>query len=492
MKRWERIAPWPLAAVENHRGTGIAWILWRRAAVAVLVWTLLLLPAQAAEVQVRSNRPQYTQGEGIYLEAALTGETGGAAWYWECRLPGEAGFAPMPSAPQQTLFFTAEPGYDGAQLRAVATLADGTLLRSAALTLRILPYCTGIRLHMPPHTREYVIGQSFDPAGGVVYADYSDGSTDDVTAGCTWSPERLDTPGTCRIAAACRLLGKNGEMQAFSCETSVQVRQAQALPPVIRRQPQDGGKTGALCLTVEAESPDGGLLRYAWYGGWTTALEDLTLVPGATGASYVPRSAEDDTYYIVAVYNQKDGVESEPVFSRAARVPGRSQADRLILLELPRRLRYVRGEQLELAGLRLAVEHPDGSREEIFSGYTCSEALLDIAGLQVVTVFYGTASAAFAVEVLEEEVPEQDVPPPEQDGAEQRPEEDSPDVPDALPPEDNIPQTPQTQPEAQAPAHGTGQWIPLALVSLLTGAVGGVAVWKAGGCRKRKKQRERR
>lgn len=64
-----------------------------------------------------------------------------------------------------------------------AKTVTATITVNAALTL------SSIAITTAPTKIVYVEGQSFDPTGMVVTATYSDSSTDDVTASCTWTPD---------------------------------------------------------------------------------------------------------------------------------------------------------------------------------------------------------------------------------------------------------------------------------------------------------------
>jgi len=62
--------------------------------------------------------------------------------------------------------------------------ASATITVNAALTL------ISIAITTPPTKITYSEGETFDPAGMVVTATYSNATTDDVTASCTWTPNR--------------------------------------------------------------------------------------------------------------------------------------------------------------------------------------------------------------------------------------------------------------------------------------------------------------
>ncbi|MDO4989541.1 MAG: hypothetical protein Q4E45_03450 [Eubacteriales bacterium] len=73
-------------------------------------------------------------------------------------------------------------------------------------------------------------------------------------------------------------------------------------------------------LSVIATSPNNGSLSYQWYSAATDDINAALPISGASDASYTIEKAEETTYYWVAVWNVKEGVRSQPVFSETAAV----------------------------------------------------------------------------------------------------------------------------------------------------------------------------
>jgi hypothetical protein len=89
-----------------------------------------------------------------------------------------------------------------------------------------------------------------------------------------------------------------------------------AAEPVIKTHPQDAvyqAGTAAVPLSVQAESPDGGVLSYQWYSGAENSKSASLAVLGATGASYTPPTVETGVvYYYVTVTNAHSEKEAAP------------------------------------------------------------------------------------------------------------------------------------------------------------------------------------
>ena len=86
-----------------------------------------------------------------------------------------------------------------------------------------------------------------------------------------------------------------------------------AAQPNITTQPIDQtvGVGTSTSLSVVATSPDGGVLSYQWYYSLTPSI---SLIPGATNASYNPNTESTGIfYYFVEVINTNDTVNGSPI-----------------------------------------------------------------------------------------------------------------------------------------------------------------------------------
>ena len=86
-------------------------------------------------------------------------------------------------------------------------------------------------------------------------------------------------------------------------------------PESIEVEPGD-----AHTLSVVATSPNNGSLSYQWYSAATDDINAALPISGASDASYTIESADETAFYWVAVWNVKEGVRSQPIFSEMAEV----------------------------------------------------------------------------------------------------------------------------------------------------------------------------
>ncbi len=71
----------------------------------------------------------------------------------------------------------------------------------------------------------------------------------------------------------------------------------------------------------------------------------------------------------------------------------------LSIVCLPIKQEYCVGEKLASKGLVIGVKYPNGTKENIDEGFTCSPEYLTTAGTQTITVTYGNSTATFNVNV---------------------------------------------------------------------------------------------
>lgn len=69
------------------------------------------------------------------------------------------------------------------------------------------------------------------------------------------------------------------------------------------------------------------------------------------------------------------------------------------IVSAPIKTEYCLGEKLNTIGLVVSVTYPDGKKENIDEGFSCSPQILDKEGTQTITVTYGSSSATFDVTV---------------------------------------------------------------------------------------------
>ncbi len=115
--------------------------------------------------------------------------------------------------------------------------------------------------------------------------------------------------------------GETAEGQAKIDAALLKLREAMdakvchAQKPAITAEPQDAVyeyEQEAQALTVEAEVGDGGTLSYQWYENDSESTEGATILPEATGSTYVPPTSQSGTkYYYCKVTNTNENA-AEP------------------------------------------------------------------------------------------------------------------------------------------------------------------------------------
>lgn len=87
--------------------------------------------------------------------------------------------------------------------------------------------------------------------------------------------------------------------------------------PNINSAPQSTRlKKGETCtLTVQATSPNNGELSYQWYSNTVNNRATATPIEGATDASYTIPQTDGTMYYCVGVWNTREGVKSDVVYT---------------------------------------------------------------------------------------------------------------------------------------------------------------------------------
>lgn len=87
--------------------------------------------------------------------------------------------------------------------------------------------------------------------------------------------------------------------------------------PNINSAPQSTSlKKGETCtLTVQATSPNNGELSYQWYSNTVNNRATATPIEGATDASYTIPQTDGTMYYCVGVWNTREGVKSDVVYT---------------------------------------------------------------------------------------------------------------------------------------------------------------------------------
>ena len=197
----------------------------RKARVLLLLCLLLAalaLPTFAViqRIVLVGAQETYTLGETLQLQARLVPDQDAVQWVWCCRMPGAEEEIAVGQDGKLMLDLTA--AHHGAVLRPMATLADGTVVAGPEKTLTVEVWYTGLELEAAPEKTAYRPGEIFASAGVQVFALRGDGSREDVTDRCSFSPETMEL-GVTEVLAVCQLRQQNGEIGDFCCSIPVTV-----------------------------------------------------------------------------------------------------------------------------------------------------------------------------------------------------------------------------------------------------------------------------
>ena len=193
-----------------------------------------------------------------------------------------------------------------------------------------------------------------------------------------------------------------------------------AVPVITATVPDCHLETGReVPLWVDAETTDGGTLTYQWY---STTVNDISTIKAIVGAEGKEHKFTDNntgvTYYCCGVWNNRDGQQSAPAYSRLIKVeifsnepepPEVETVQAIEITEMPDKLEYKDGEALDLKGLKVRVltnlgffDLNDGEK------LTVTQPDYNNPGTQIIIVSYEGVSDTFEITVKAKEVPQPD------------------------------------------------------------------------------------
>ena len=258
--------------------------------------------------------------------------------------------------------------------------------------LRILPAETpsptllSVAVETEPLRTQYVAGDTLDPAGLSLRAEWSDGSSTVLSEGYSLYPTRLENAGSQRIEV--NLAGK-------LCFFSVDVEPA----------PETIEGIGVLTLPTkvvyelgERLEPQGLSIRVYTNNGTRDVMdEELDCSPmeldQAGSQTITVRYGEKTCSFTVQVLEEETAVS-------------------MAVFRLPSRMDYTQGDELDPTGLILVVTGSRSSVEYLDEGYTCEPKVLNQPGAQEITVRFGELECRFHVNVKAASVPAATTPPP--------------------------------------------------------------------------------
>ena len=213
--------------------------------------------------------------------------------------------------------------------------------------------------HAPTKTT-YNVGETFDPTGLVVTATYADGTTEDVTDGCTFSPTVM--------AASTTAVTIKYQRAGVTVTTTQAVTVLEMSSISVKTAPNKtayyiGESFDATGMVIEATMSNGTKKTVT---GWT----------------YTPSGALSKTDTAVTISYTENGVTK--TCTQAITVS--NYLSSIAVTHAPTKTAYFTGETFNSAGMVVTATMADGSKKTV-TGYTCSPTTM-AANTTAVTVSY--------------------------------------------------------------------------------------------------------
>ena len=252
-------------------------------------------------------------------------------------------------------------------------LFASTLSSPIAVTVEELSV-SAISVEAMPERTEYTVGDTLETAGLCIRAELANGNTRILMEGFGVYPTRLDEAGTQSIEVS---------YQGKTCSFTVNVQQDEEAIEGI----------GVLTMPVKTSYVVGDTLetrglsiRVYTDSGHRDVSEGLSCSPTRLDTAGPQR--------ITVSYGGKTCTFTVQVSQSSAPAS-------LSVSKLPAKLQYTVGDTLDTTGLVIRQVSNNNEILDINTGYTCSPTVLDTAGHQEITVYYGDLSCHFNVTVLQ-------------------------------------------------------------------------------------------
>ena len=246
--------------------------------------------------------------------------------------------------------------------------------KTATFTVTVHPAgttLTGIAVTTPPTKTAYTIGEALDPAGLVVTATYSDGSTQVVT-GYTTSGFSSTTAGQKTVTVTYE--GKTATFTVTVHPVGTTLTDIAVTTPPTKTTYTIGEALDTAGLVVTATYSDG----------------STQVVTGYTTSGFSSTTAGQKT--VTVTYEGKTATFTVTV--NAATLTG------IAVTTPPTKTDYNLGEELNTAGMVVTATYSDGSTQAV-TGYTTSGYDKNTKGNHKVTVTYQGKTAEFEVNVID-------------------------------------------------------------------------------------------
>ncbi len=156
-------------------------------------------------------------------------------------------------------------------------------------------------------------------------------------------------------------------------------------------------------IRVQAGTDDNGSLSYQWYANTIKDNVDGEQLDGKTDAELaVNTEFVGPAYFYCVITNNNNGMSetvTTPVVTVNVVEPSITS---VAIAELPGKLEYTEGDELDTTGLKLSIHYSNGMIITEDEGFTASPAKLTEVGTQTVTVTYQNNTVTFPVIVKED------------------------------------------------------------------------------------------
>lgn len=213
--------------------------------------------------------------------------------------------------------------------------------------------------HAPTKTT-YNVGETFDPTGLVVTATYADGTTEDVTDGCTFSPTVMAASTT---AVTIKYQRAGVTVTTTQAVTVLEMSSISVTTAPTKTAYKYGEKFSSAGMVITAKYSD-----------------NATRV--VTGWTYSPTGALGLSNTTITITYAEGGVSK--TCTQAITVS--NYLSSIAVTHAPTKTSYFTGETFNSAGMVVTATMADGSKKTV-TGYTCSPTTM-AANTTAVTVSY--------------------------------------------------------------------------------------------------------
>ncbi len=236
------------------------------------------------------------------------------------------------------------------------------------------PKVNAISVAVMPTKLDYVQGDSIDTTGMQINAYYDNGNQTLISAGFSVRPEKLENEGSQTVIV---------DYMGATCSFSVNVEKGE---PTIESISVMKMPTKTIYTVGDRMDSSGMTLRVYTDQGYEDISSGFSCIPNsfmAAGQQTVTVQYEGKSCtFTVEVKEVKEELQSISVNTK------------------PSKLSYIKGEQLDTAGLTLIISTNKGNMM-LTEGFVCSPTVLSEAGQQTITVQYQGKSCTFTVDVSE-------------------------------------------------------------------------------------------